>query len=517
TKALDDGREERRRLRTLIAQGFRGVSRHLPRLLHPMKRSKFRVIEQVLGFFESVLMSCFFGCFRIKDDARRKTDSCANSISSEDRVSLVSTKELASDSLFREQEAYSCVVENIEESSFQKDLEIQAKFLKNCGALSKIPEEILRTPNKIFSQASKDDSSLNFPLRLPGLYGMDDNLDEQSDPRAHSVEKLDDSFGLSENEFEGSILEEQETVRKVLQFDVNKRLSQVDPAPDLVNLDISPSRGDSKPQRVDSSDSPYPTPLNLTNEMQTPGTVYPVNLDSLRTGKHTRIRTQYVYPVLKPVENLPQWDALRRGSCQHVQSDDSFEQQLSSRTDSVERRNKVFLTPARQDSQFINSWLLSSRGKKNQDGDRIFTEKSVDKIMPPDLTLISSGRDRVDVEPDTPELIISSLSRWLKPKPLKNRNFDVTAFISNEQSCPVMNFDAERPIIGTVAAHWTDDDACSNSHGHWNGNGIPNSTTKYKEDQRVSWHATPFEERLDKVLSDEKLLPQRYITPYVIQ
>lgn len=86
TKALDDGREERRRLRTLIAQGFRGVSRHLPRLLHPMKRSKFRVIEQVLGFFESVLMSCFFGCFRIKDDARRKTDSCANSISSEDRV-----------------------------------------------------------------------------------------------------------------------------------------------------------------------------------------------------------------------------------------------------------------------------------------------------------------------------------------------------------------------------------------------------------------------------------------------
>ncbi|RRT81242.1 hypothetical protein B296_00009595 [Ensete ventricosum] len=306
----------------------------------------------------------------------------------------------------------------------------QAKFLKNCGALSKIPEEIMRTPNKIFSQTSKDDSSLNSPLRIPGLHGMDDNLDHQSDPRVHS------------------------------------------------------------PQTLDSSDSPYPTPLNLTNEMQTPGTVYPVNLDSLRTGKHTRIRTQYVYPVLKPMENLPQWDALRRGSCQLVQSDDFFEQQLSSRTDSVERRNKVLLTPA---------------------------QKSVDKIMPTDLALISGSRDQVDIEPDTPELIISSLSQWLKPKPLKNKNFDVTAFTANEQSCPVMNFDAERPIIGTVAAHWTDDNACPNSYKHWNGNGIPNSTTKYKEDQRVSWHATPFEERLDKVLSDENLLPQRYVTSYVIQ
>ncbi|RWW20483.1 hypothetical protein GW17_00015411 [Ensete ventricosum] len=277
-----------------------------------------------------------------------------------------------------------------------------------------------------------------------------------------------------------SILEEGQTVRKVLKFDVNKHVSQVDPAPDLVNLDISP-RGDSKPQTLDSSDSPYPTPLNLTNEMQTPGTVYPVNLDSLRTGKHTRIRTQYVYPVLKPMENLPQWDALRRGSCQHVQSDDFFEQQLSSRTDSVERRNKVLLTPARQDSHFINSWLLSSCGKKSQDGDIILTEKSVDKIMPTDLALISGSRDQVDIEPDTPELIISSLSQWLKPKPLKNKNFDVTAFTANEQSCPVMNFDAERPIIGTVAAHWTDDNACPNSYKHWNGNGIPNSTTKYKE------------------------------------
>ncbi|KAF6163697.1 hypothetical protein GIB67_036157 [Kingdonia uniflora] len=37
----------------------------------------------------------------------------------------------------------------------------------------------------------------------------------------------------------------------------------------------------------------------------------------------------------------------------------------------------------------------------------------------------------------------------------------------------------------------------------WDGNGIPNSTKKYKEDQIVSYHATPFEERIEKALADK--------------
>ncbi|XP_078153918.1 uncharacterized protein LOC144549031 [Carex rostrata] len=40
-------------------------------------------------------------------------------------------------------------------------------------------------------------------------------------------------------------------------------------------------------------------------------------------------------------------------------------------------------------------------------------------------------------------------------------------------------------------------------------NGIPNTTTKYKEDQQVKWHATPFEERLERILSDETMPPPR--------
>ncbi|XP_056860898.1 protein JASON-like isoform X1 [Raphanus sativus] len=61
----------------------------------------------------------------------------------------------------------------------------------------------------------------------------------------------------------------------------------------------------------------------------------------------------------------------------------------------------------------------------------------------------------------------------------------------------------DRPIIGMVAAHWNEKEQSQISPKWWDGNGIPNSTNKYKEDQKVSWHATPFEERLEKALSEE--------------
>ncbi|EFH55539.1 hypothetical protein ARALYDRAFT_481999 [Arabidopsis lyrata subsp. lyrata] len=61
----------------------------------------------------------------------------------------------------------------------------------------------------------------------------------------------------------------------------------------------------------------------------------------------------------------------------------------------------------------------------------------------------------------------------------------------------------DRPIIGMVAAHWNEKEQSQISAKWWDGNGIPNSTNKYKEDQKVSWHATPFEERLEMALSEE--------------
>lgn len=90
---------------------------------------------------------------------------------------------------------------------------------------------------------------------------------------------------------------------------------KVEPGMASALLDISPSQNDTQIQPLGSKHSPYPTPLKLTDEMETPGTIYPASFENLRR-KNVRVRTQYVYPILNPVENLTQWAQQRDGSKQ---------------------------------------------------------------------------------------------------------------------------------------------------------------------------------------------------------
>ncbi|KAI4378371.1 hypothetical protein MLD38_015860 [Melastoma candidum] len=95
----------------------------------------------------------------------------------------------------------------------------------------------------------------------------------------------------------------------------------------------------------------------------------------------------------------------------------------------------------------------------------------------------------------------ASLSAWLKPPTERGRNFQQT----------FRRPYGDRPILGLVATHWNEEELTQTNitPKWWDGNGIPNSTSKYKEDQKVSWHATPFEERLEKALSEESSLGSR--------
>ncbi|XP_047310025.1 protein JASON-like isoform X2 [Impatiens glandulifera] len=163
-----------------------------------------------------------------------------------------------------------------------------------------------------------------------------------------------------------------------------------------------------------------PTPFNLTDEMQTPGTAFPTNLDEFGMVKNPRIRSQYVYPVV---------------------------------------------TCGREDHHQVSE--LSS---------------------------------------DTELKVEESLSDWFKPLSTNPGKRDYIG-ISH----------GDRPIIGMVAAHWTtEDESCEIPAKPWDGKGIPNSTTKYKEDQKIYYHATPFEERLEKALSDETLVSRKKIVKQML-
>lgn len=70
------------------------------------------------------------------------------------------------------------------------------------------------------------------------------------------------------------------------------------------------------------------------------------------------------------------------------------------------------------------------------------------------------------------------LTSWFKPISAKQdgSNKQLSSISSQNKKPP-----SDRPILGMVAAHWNDEGLPSDPPKWWDGNGIPNSTNKYKE------------------------------------
>ncbi|KAL5977202.1 hypothetical protein ACLOJK_021544 [Asimina triloba] len=248
-----------------------------------------------------------------------------------------------------------------------------------------------------------------------------------------------------------------------------------------VRFECDPSESDSgtrdgNERMVGPQQSPYPTPLRLTDEMQTPATVFPAKVENIATGKNARIRSQYVYPVLNPIENSSQWNALK--------GLDTHQLGFSEDTSDLHKNYS---------SEFLAKTPMSCR----------------------------VAADVLQQNENGPQPVEASLADWLKPVSASDKRSQSS--FSSGKTPTARCSDIERPILGMVAAHWNDDEPSQISPKWWDGNGIPNSTNKYKEvalpcsipfqDQKVSWHATPFEERLEKALSDERLFPQHSNSP----
>nr|XP_029121599.1 protein JASON isoform X2 [Elaeis guineensis] len=451
-----------------------------------MKRCKFRVIKEVLGFLEAALMGCFFACFRIKNDEDgTETRLSTNSIPFKNRDRLVSKNHFDAVSLCEEKGSpcvkvrHPSLQEDLGEGSISRDLEHEAKYLKSCGALLETPAEIQRASGKIVVQTPQEDGvHLDFHSWLPVVPCKKLQWDEQVNPISDSPAQVDNSDYL-EHISRGCNSDERQILAKVVQCEEIKHVSAVESIVESVMLDISPSKAATKVAVLDSNDSPYPTPLNLTDEMQTPGTVHPTNQENIRARKNGRIRTQYVYPVLKPVENISHWKAPREETSLTQSADHSEKEKKIPSPDFWGRGQQISFTPVPADSKLFDSSSFSSPNEKiSQVQNRCSREESVHDNSLSSPALLFKNEDE-----------IRNSENIAKEKPHSEKSSD-----------------AGRPIIGIVASHWNADDL---SHISWDGNGIPNTTTKYKENQKVSWHAAPLEDRLEKALSDEKLLPKR--------
>ncbi|XP_024524186.1 protein JASON isoform X3 [Selaginella moellendorffii] len=84
---------------------------------------------------------------------------------------------------------------------------------------------------------------------------------------------------------------------------------------------------------------------------------------------------------------------------------------------------------------------------------------------------------------------------------------DSTSLSSETRSTQTqMSFD-EKPIMGLVAADWLEPDTSEvKSYKAWDGKGIPNSPSKYKEDQTINFQTISFEARLERALAAQSVM-----------
>ncbi|OEL26683.1 hypothetical protein BAE44_0012296 [Dichanthelium oligosanthes] len=306
--------------------------------------------------------------------------------------------------------------------------------------------------------------------------GIEDELRQESDNMSMNAPATDCKSVFEANPSEGC--EEYHMLRSELKSDDTQHLPGVDSVPPAI-LEKSPFRN-LQYKLLDHSVSPFPTPLVLRDDMQTPGTVYTSHRGASMSGKRVQTRKQFIYPILRPIENRLEQMEVREDSLPLPSSNppkrrnleaDSFKKPGSSETpSSFSRQVKEALSP----EELLDGGELS---KTNSD------EKN------------ASLR----------------LSHWVKSSSTDAENQGDVNGEAGDQSYDECSFPTEKPVFMASDLNWDIENPTPRLSKTWDGNGIPNTATRYKEDQKVSWHTTPFEERLLKVLSGEDHCPPRKV------
>ncbi|MCO5583561.1 hypothetical protein L7F22_037472 [Adiantum nelumboides] len=272
-------------------------------------------------------------------------------------------------------------------------------------------------------------------------------------------------------------------------------------------------------------------------------------------GKHkSRIRSKPASSVLTPVENVSQWKQLKErdekqivdgkagsdGSRKYISS--RIENNCGTGTDSLKAGVGDKILP--WNPPRINNGQFTS-----QDNGPVSVNTSLSHsaaALRPEAVLVSVNaslshwgvKSRADTktadgrsEPESETVRVDmSLSHWLKPS-FKHNGAQISIGASSDTSSsgeggvesPAPPPDnqvshlvrkterrqpaaSERPILGALGG-----ENCGNAKARspWDGKGTPNATVKYMEDQRVKWHSTPFEQRLEKALDKQGILLQK--------
>ncbi|XP_071717646.1 uncharacterized protein [Rutidosis leptorrhynchoides] len=173
---------------------------------------------------------------------------------------------------------------------------------------------------------------------------------------------------------------------------------------------------------------------------------------------NARDRSTYIDPVLNPVENISQWKAIKSKPTNINQQKENYFLNLN--PPAPKNQNQELAVDAS-----LSNWLGSSTpNNKNESSLKYIEDRPVLGALTED------GSDQFSGSSCT-------------PRKSAGRSPD------------------DMPIIGSVGSYWSNTSSAKSLNSTSSYKGIPNTTSKYREDKKVTWHNTPFETRLEKALN----------------
>ncbi|XP_022681712.1 protein JASON isoform X2 [Setaria italica] len=393
----------------------------------------------VVAFLDAVLVGCLLSCFR----PRRRRGSGSG------RRDALVHRDRAVEVLWDDERGLGRSGKSHEDLTDGGDIDEEAlrqeeNYLKLCGTISETPAELQNC----------DNMPTNAPAtKLASLF------------EANSSEGCEEHHAPSELDIEDT-----------------QHLLGVESVDHSAFLEKSPFQN-IQHKLHDCTGSPFVTPLVLRDDMQTPGTVYTSHRGASMSGKRVQTRKQFIYPVLRPIENRVKQMELAEDSSPLLSSNPPKKRNLEE--DHV-------MKPKQTSSNSVAKSGLSKTPP---------ISRQVKEALSPEELL--DGGELSKTKSDERNAALS-LSHWVKSSSKDVENQGDVKVVAGDQSYDECSFPAERPVFMASDFNWDIENPTPKLHKTFNGNGIPNTTTRYKEDRRVSWHTTPFEERLLKVLSDEK-------------
>lgn len=217
---------------------------------------------------------------------------------------------------------------------------------------------------------------------------------------------------------------------------------------------------------------------------------------------HARDRSQYIHSVLNPVENLSQWKVVKA----RTQSPVPLKLQKKENIN-LEQEPKI---PFSDEPTFkLSSFGFNPNVNKSSPppSKEIAVDASLStwlgscestpSIKSSNVSIAKTGSAEVNKSPRSNSPCSIEERPILGALTLEElKQFSAT---SSPRRSPTHSPD-DMPILGTVGSYWSRTNQTTDSSSGSSCKGIPNTTSKYREDKRVNWHSTPFETRLERAL-----------------